>query len=275
MDEPLGALDSEFRHLMCEELRDLHDSIGATTVYVTHDQLEAMSMADKIAVMNHGVVEQIGEPQEIYDRPATMFVADFIGSPPMNLLPLEGALRRGDRSVSYFGTRVDVPEIREDREPGALALGVRPEHVAISDAGPLRGRVFAVEYLGTNQIVTIDIDRAKVKARLPSTTAARVGETVGVTFQPQKLVVFNATTGRATPKRACSRERIVADIALQNVAKRFGDVEAVKDLSHLDRRRRVSGDSRALRSGQDHDAAPGRRARAPGSRVGVDRRRTT
>jgi len=198
MDEPLGALDSEFRHLMCEELRDLHDSIGATTVYVTHDQLEAMSMADKIAVMNHGVVEQIGEPQEIYDRPATMFVADFIGSPPMNLLPLEGALRRGERSVSYFGTRVDVPEIHEDAETGALALGVRPEHVAISDRGALRGRVFAVEYLGTNQIVTVEMERASVKARLPSTTPARVGETVGVSFQPQHLVVFNATTGRAT-----------------------------------------------------------------------------
>ena len=86
MDEPLGALDAEFRHLMCGELRDLHDRIKATTVYVTHDQLEAMSMADQIAVMNKGRVEQIGTPQEVYDRPASMFVADFIGSPPMNLL---------------------------------------------------------------------------------------------------------------------------------------------------------------------------------------------
>ena len=198
MDEPLGALDSEFRHLMCEELRDLHDSIGATTVYVTHDQLEAMSMADKIAVMNHGVVEQIGAPQEIYDRPATMFVADFIGSPPMNLLSFEGSLRQGERKVSYFGASVDVPEIHEDAEAGALALGVRPEHVAFSDSGPLRGRVFAVEYLGTNQIVTIDTGRAKVKARLPSTTMAKVGENVGVGFDASKLVVFNASTGRAT-----------------------------------------------------------------------------
>src|SRR5271156_4917467 len=86
MDEPLGALDAEFRHLMCGELRDLHDRIGATTVYVTHDQLEAMSLADQIAVMNGGRIEQIGSPQEIYDHPASMFVADFIGSPPMNFL---------------------------------------------------------------------------------------------------------------------------------------------------------------------------------------------
>src|SRR6059036_1786689 len=102
MDEPLGALDAEFRHLMCGELRDLHDRIGATTVYVTHDQLEAMSMADQIAVMNKGRVEQIGSPQEVYDRPASMFVADFIGSPPMNFLRFEGGLRSGDRAVAFY-----------------------------------------------------------------------------------------------------------------------------------------------------------------------------
>src|SRR6516164_4387807 len=103
MDEPLGALDAEFRHLMCDELRDLHDRIGATTIYVTHDQLEAMSMADRIAIMNGGRVEQIGSPQWIYDRPASMFVADFIGSPPMNFLRFENGLRSGDRAVSLSG----------------------------------------------------------------------------------------------------------------------------------------------------------------------------
>ncbi len=122
MDEPLGALDAEFRHLMCGELRDLHDRIGATTVYVTHDQLEAMSMADQIAVMNKRRVEQIGSPQEVYDRPASMFVADFIGSPPMNFLRFEAALRAGDRAVAFHGVNVAVPEIREDRaERGAGA----------------------------------------------------------------------------------------------------------------------------------------------------------
>src|SRR6516164_3636917 len=103
MDEPLGALDAEFPHLMCGELRDLHDRINATTIYVTHDQLEAMSMADQIAVMNRGRIEQIGSPQWIYDRPASMFVADFIGSPPMNFLRFENGLRSGDRAVSLSG----------------------------------------------------------------------------------------------------------------------------------------------------------------------------
>ena len=98
MDEPLGALDLEFRQLMCGELRELHDRIEATTVYVTHDQHEAMSMADRIAVMNAGTIEQIGTPQEVYDRPASMFVADFIGSPPMNFLHFEvRASNRGPR----------------------------------------------------------------------------------------------------------------------------------------------------------------------------------
>ncbi|MGE5766251.1 MAG: ABC transporter ATP-binding protein, partial [Bacteroidota bacterium] len=95
MDEPLGALDAEFREQMAEELRALHDRMGATTVYVTHDQLEAMQMGDKIVVMNNAVVEQFGTPQEIYDKPVTMFVADFIGSPSMNFLPFKGRLAPG------------------------------------------------------------------------------------------------------------------------------------------------------------------------------------
>src|SRR6186713_202509 len=92
MDEPLGTLDAEFRDLMVHELRELHNRIKATTVYVTHDQMEAMAMADKIAVMNHGIIEQFGTPREIYDRPASMYVADFMGSPPMNFLRFHSSL---------------------------------------------------------------------------------------------------------------------------------------------------------------------------------------
>jgi multiple sugar transport system ATP-binding protein len=197
MDEPLGALDSELRHLMSGELRELHDRISATTVYVTHDQLEAMSMADRIAVMNHGVVEQIGTPQEVYDRPATMFVADFIGSPPMNFIRFAGALRRGDRSISLLDARIAVPEVHQDGIGGSLALGVRPEHVTLADNAPIRGRVFGTEYLGTTQIVTLEIDQGQIKARLPARLSVRLGETVGLTFQSEHLMVFDATTGRA------------------------------------------------------------------------------
>jgi multiple sugar transport system ATP-binding protein len=182
---------------MCDELRDLHDRIKATTVYVTHDQLEAMSMADRIAVMNAGRVEQIGMPQEVYDRPASMFVADFIGSPPMNFLPFEAGLRPGDRAIKVRDVSVAIPEIREQRAAGPLILGVRPEHISFSDLAPLRGRVFGTEYLGTTQIVTIDMEAGRVKARLPSNAPVQPGETVGLAFKADCLAVFDARTGWA------------------------------------------------------------------------------
>jgi multiple sugar transport system ATP-binding protein len=197
LDEPLGTLDTEMRHLMCDELLDLHERIGATMVYVTHDQFEAMSLADQVAVMNGGRVEQIGTPQEIYDRPASMFVADFIGSPPMNLVRFEGKVERGKRSIRIFDTNVAVPEIQEDCSGEALALGVRPEHITLSDTAPIRGRVFGAEYLGTMQVVTVETERGRIKARVPSRLPVCLGDNVGLGFRAESLVVFDATTGRA------------------------------------------------------------------------------
>jgi multiple sugar transport system ATP-binding protein len=199
MDEPLGALDSEFRRLMCGELRELHDRIDATTVYITHDQLEAMAMADRIVIMNKGQVEQIGTPQEIYDRPRTMFVADFIGAPPMSFLGVQASLRRGDRNIKVDGIPVEMPEVFEDRAEGSLALGVRPENVSFTDASALRGRVIGAEYLGTTQIVTVTTGSGQLKARLPSGKPVRVGETVGLAFRPDRLSLFDATNGQALP----------------------------------------------------------------------------
>ncbi|MGO1074403.1 ABC transporter ATP-binding protein [Inquilinus sp. CA228] len=197
MDEPLGALDTEFRALMCGELRGLHNRLGATTVYVTHDQLEAMAMADKIAVMNRGVIEQFGTPREIYERPASMFVADFIGSPPMGFLPFQGRVVRGDRTVTIDGMAIPVPEIREDLAEGELVLGLRPEHVRIDEAGPLKGTVFGTEYLGTTQIVAIDTPRGPIKARLPAATPVRAGEAVRMSLAAERLSLFDGATGRA------------------------------------------------------------------------------
>jgi multiple sugar transport system ATP-binding protein len=166
-------------------------------VYVTHDQLEAMSMADKIAVMNDGVVEQLGAPQEIYDRPASLFVADFIGSPPMNFISVRAELRCGDDVISIDGAEVKVPALREDPPGPDLVLGVRPEHVSLRDEAAFRGIVFGVEYLGTTQIVTVTTERGAVKARLPSARTVRAGDQVGLEFRPEKLSLFAATTGRA------------------------------------------------------------------------------
>ena len=197
MDEPLGTLDAEFRDLMVHELRELHNRIGATTVYVTHDQLEAMSMADKIAVMNHGIIEQFGTPREIYDRPRTMYVADFMGTPPMNFLNFHSGLAKGAESVSVHGADIIVPRIREDLAPADLALGVRPEHVRLDDSSKLRGEVLGAEYLGTTQIVVVETGEGRVKARIPATAHVAAGQTVGLTLSGKHLSLFDKTSGRA------------------------------------------------------------------------------
>jgi multiple sugar transport system ATP-binding protein len=197
MDEPLGALDSEFRHIMTGELRQLHNRLGATTIYVTHDQLEAMALADKIAVMNRGVIEQLGTPREIYERPVSLFVADFIGSPPMNFLDFHGGLRRGATSVRLGEGAVGVPEIHEDMEPRDLILGIRPEDVRLRDGGAVRGEIFGTEYLGTTQIVTLTTGHGTLRARLPAETPVRRGERVGLEFRREKLSLFDKASGKA------------------------------------------------------------------------------
>ena len=196
MDEPLGALDAEFREHMSEELRALHDRMGATTVYVTHDQLEAMQMGDKIVVMNNAVVEQFGTPQEIYDKPATMFVADFIGSPPMNFLRFEGSVAENGDRIEMEGNSLEVPRHLEGAS-GNLVFGVRPEHIYLNDSGGYRGEIIATEYLGTTQIITLATPNGDVKARVPSGQKARVGEKVGLGFQSDAVTLFDEKTGRA------------------------------------------------------------------------------
>jgi multiple sugar transport system ATP-binding protein len=197
MDEPLGALDTEFRELMCGELRTLHNRMKATTVYVTHDQLEAMSMADRIMVMNHGIIEQVGTPQTIYDRPASMYVADFIGSPSMGFLDFEAAVEAGQSTIAINGAQVEVPMLRVSRAAGPLSLGVRPEHVSFSEHSKLRGSVFGTEYLGTTQVVTVDTEHGQLRARVSSSLDVRAGENVGLECMSDRLVVFDRDSGKA------------------------------------------------------------------------------
>ena len=190
MDEPLGALDAEFREHMAEELRALHDRMGATTVYVTHDQLEAMQMGDKIVVMNHGVVEQFGRPQDIYDWPATRFVANFIGSPPMNFLRFDASFAAGSSAVALSDHAIDIPQMLVGAA-GALTLGVRPENVYLDDTAPLRGRILAAEYLGTTQIVTLDTAHGPVKARIGSDLVVRIGDQTGLRLDARAITLFD------------------------------------------------------------------------------------
>ena len=196
MDEPLGALDAEFREHMSEELRALHNRMGATTVYVTHDQLEAMQMGDKIVVMNHGSVEQFGKPQEIYDWPSTMFVANFLGSPSMNFLRFEGMLGTNKSSIEMNGIDFKIPVALEGAK-GKLAFGVRPEHITFSDKAPFKGEVVATEYLGTTQVVTLTTPNGSVKVRTGASGKIKLGEKVGLNFDPRTVTIFNAENGKA------------------------------------------------------------------------------
>jgi multiple sugar transport system ATP-binding protein len=200
MDEPLGALDAEFREIMCTELRNLHDRLGATTVYVTHDQREAMSMADKIAIMNQGLIEQLGAPQEIYERPASVFVADFMGSPSMNFIPVTAALARGGNAVAVGDSLLPLSPVRDEVSLRPLLYGVRPEHVRISDGAKFRAEIVGVEYLGNCQIVTATTEvGSTLRAKVSTTTKTGRGDHIGLDFDAREITLFDQTSGLAIP----------------------------------------------------------------------------
>ena len=198
MDEPLGALDAEFRELMCGELRSLHDRLGATTVYVTHDQREAMSMADRIAIMNRGVIEQLGRPQEVYERPASVFVAEFMGSPAMNLLPVAGALARGATALNLGETALPLPSLCDAVTERPLVYGIRPEHIRLSTGTGLGAEVASVEYMGNCQIVTVSTALGtNVRAKVDADTRFERGDRVGLLFDGGQASLFDGTSGKA------------------------------------------------------------------------------
>ncbi|BDU37946.1 ABC transporter ATP-binding protein [Vibrio nigripulchritudo] len=196
MDEPLGALDSEFRHLMCDELRELHKKIGATTVYVTHDQLEAMSMADKIMVMNHGVIEQVGEPQFIYDYPNTVFVASFLGEPSMNLIEFDDDTRMAQSTVRVHDVPIKISPLKESVSTTKLVLGIRPEHINLVEYSLINGIVESVEYLGSTQVVTVNSVIGVLKARVDTQQRPKRGDIVYLDLEEQKTTLFQRESGQ-------------------------------------------------------------------------------
>lgn len=189
MDEPLGTLDSEFRELMCLELRKLHNRLGATTVYVTHDQSEAMNMADTIAVMNQGKVLQMDSPDRIYNCPNCVFVGRFIGAPAMSFLQVDGAVAVGATQIDLQGTKVEIS--RQLQGATQALLGVRPERVSLRQEGGLRGEVMAVEYLGSHQIVTVQTAAGIARARVNKELRVTMYEQVGLHFDPQGVILYD------------------------------------------------------------------------------------
>jgi len=192
-DEPLSNLDAKLRGQMRVEIKRLQQSLATTAIYVTHDQVEAMTLADRLVVMNAGNAEQIGTPLELYERPATMFVAGFIGSPAMNFLP---ATTAENSVVLADGTRLPLPA---GAAPGrAVTLGVRPEHLTPDGAaGAFAVKVELAELLGADTIVHGRLgDGTLLLARLPGSAHASLGDTLRLAADPASLHLFDRETGK-------------------------------------------------------------------------------
>ena len=197
MDEPLSNLDAKLRVQTRAELIELQRRLAATFVYVTHDQVEAMTMGDRIAIMNEGSLQQVGPPQEVYDRPANLFVARFIGSPPMNTI--SGVMGAGD-VVTIAGSPVSLPApvAAAVRAAGcdAVVLGVRPEDLEIGDAGTIPATVKVVESLGHERhVICTLVDDQMVIVRIASDEAVpAAGSAVRLSADPDRIHVFDGTT---------------------------------------------------------------------------------
>ncbi|NQW10040.1 MAG: TOBE domain-containing protein, partial [Alphaproteobacteria bacterium] len=200
-DEPLSNLDAKLRVQMRVEIKKLQKSLGTTSVYVTHDQVEAMTMADRLVVMNAGVAEQIGTPIEVYENPASVFVAGFIGSPAMNLLParINGD---GDGVTIGDGTTLPLPNGGRTGDPGrTVTLGLRPEHLTPSNGdGPgLKLTVDLIEHLGADTLVHGEsplLDGGLLTVRLSGHHHLTMGETVTLNSHPKQMHLFDSESGR-------------------------------------------------------------------------------
>jgi multiple sugar transport system ATP-binding protein len=197
LDEPFSNLDAAFRAYMRAELKDLQRRLGQTMIYVTHDQVEAMSMAEHIAIMDRGRLQQYGSPQEVYSKPANRFVAEFVGSTKMNFLLAEvadGAVRTAasnGRAIPIAGLAVAA---------GEMTIGIRPEFLTIGDAGEdvtWRGRVDLIEPLGPRTIYHVIIGDQRIRVSAPPNVTVAVGEQVGITVDPNRIHLFDNATGLA------------------------------------------------------------------------------
>ena len=203
-DEPLSNLDAKLRVEMRTEMKLMHQRLKTTTVYVTHDQIEAMTLGDKVAVMKDGIIQQFGTPQQIYNDPANQFVASFIGSPPMNFIPVRLA-RQDGRLLALLDSgqaRCELPlggaaDALEGRE---IILGIRPEQIALGAADgnglpAIRAEVQVTEPTGPDLLVFVTLNQTKVCCRLAPDVACRVGDTLNLQFDPARVLLFDAANG--------------------------------------------------------------------------------
>jgi multiple sugar transport system ATP-binding protein len=203
-DEPLSNLDAKLRVEMRTEMKLRHQRLKTTTVYVTHDQIEAMTLGDKVAVMKDGIIQQFGTPQQIYNDPANQFVASFIGSPPMNFIPARLARQEG-RLLALLDSgqaRCELPlGLASDELDGReIILGIRPEQIALG-AGEgnglpgIRADVQVTEPTGPDLLVFVTLNQTKVCCRLAPDVACRVGDSLNLQFDPARVLLFDAASG--------------------------------------------------------------------------------
>jgi len=195
-DEPLSNLDAKLRVEMRAEIKLLHQRTRTTTVYVTHDQVEAMTLGDRIAVMRDGMVQQFGTPDDIYTRPATRFVAEFIGSPAMNMLPVDAA-SVGSAQPTVKGAAITLSVEHQEalrRQPAAgLVIGLRPERVQLGDSGTA-GRLTLLEPTGPDTYAFVDTPLGSLVSRVAGTVTQRVGDVVSLNWDARDLHLFDTAT---------------------------------------------------------------------------------
>ena len=190
-DEPLSNLDAKLRVQMRSELKELHQRLGVTTVYVTHDQIEAMTLADRVVVMNGGIVEQMGPPLDLYDRPESLFVAAFIGSPPMNFL--EGVVEGAYTLLLDDGQSIALPMTVPGK--GRTTVGIRPEHLSLAATG-WPATVAVVEPTGSETQITARMGEQVIRVLVKGRTDAQPGDTINLTALAEDIHVFDSRSGR-------------------------------------------------------------------------------
>jgi multiple sugar transport system ATP-binding protein len=203
-DEPLSNLDAKLRVEMRTEMKLMHQRLKTTTVYVTHDQIEAMTLGDKVAVMKDGIIQQFGTPQQIYNDPANQFVASFIGSPPMNFIPVR-LTRQDGRLLALLDSgqaRCELPlgVVDDELEGREIILGIRPEQIALGTGEGnglpgIRAEVQVTEPTGPDLLVFVTLNQTKVCCRLAPDVACRVGDSLNLQFDPARVLLFDAASG--------------------------------------------------------------------------------
>lgn len=205
LDEPLSHLDTQQRTEFRIQIKRIQKTQNLTMLFVTHDQLEALALADRIAILNFGVLQQIGTPEEVYEYPENLFVADFVGEPPMNFIKATLIREKNDYMAKLYNQKLKIPENYKNSmekfykgDDTEIMLGIRPIYIYISKPGEnqiISGEVYIFEDIGESGILTVQIGDALIRVELSPGYSFKLGEKVNITFDLEKILIFNPTTG--------------------------------------------------------------------------------